>query len=61
MFTDLLFRIYFDCVPYFLGNGAEEFLVYWGNVEALSPCYVVMPLSSDFGLVCDEDPFPVWP
>ena len=38
----------------------RSFLVYRCDVETLSPCYVVVPLSSDFGLVCNENPFAVW-
>ena len=34
--TDLLDHICPDCIPYFLSNGAEEFLIYRRNVEALA-------------------------
>ena len=53
--------IYSDRITHLLGNGTEELLVYRCNVEALSSCYVVMPLSSDSGLVCNGNPFTVWP
>ena len=57
--ADLFNGIYSDHIPHLLGNGAEEFLVYRCDVEALAPCYVIVPLSSDFGLVCNENPFAV--
>ena len=52
--TDLLNSIYPNGIPVLLSNHAEELLVYLRDVEAFSPGKVVMPLSSDFGLVYDE-------
>lgn len=61
MLTDLFNRVYSDGIPYLLSNGIEELLVYWSDVEALSPCYVVVPLVPDFGLLCYEDPLAIRP
>ena len=53
--TDLLNSIRPDGIPDLLSNHAEELLVYLRDVEAFSLGKVVMLLSSDFGLVYDED------
>ena len=53
--TDLLNSVCPDGIPDLLSNHAEELLVYLRDVEAFSLAKVVMPLSSDFGLVYDDD------
>ena len=53
--TDLLNGIHSNGVPDLLSNHAEELLVYLQDVEAFTSRQITMPLSSDLGLVYDED------
>ena len=53
--TDLLNGICPNGIPHLLSNRAEELLVYLCYVEAFASRQVVVPLSSDLGLVYDEN------
>ena len=53
--TDLFYCFCPDRVPNFFGDHAEEFLVYLHDVETLSSRQVVMPLSSNSGMVYNEN------
>ena len=53
--TDLLNGICPNGIPHLLSNRAEELLVYLRYVEAFASRQVVVPLSSDLGLINDED------
>ena len=53
--TDLLNGICPNGIPHLLSNCTEELLVYLCYVEAFASRQVIVPLSSDLGLINDKD------